>query len=258
MAIAGAVLGDILGSSYEFKKDPKYLGGDILTPRSRFTDDTVLSIAIKYAILHKISFDEALRKIGNEYIDVGYGGMFKKWLQDETLGPYESYGNGSAMRVSYIGECFDSLEDVMKWADKSAMPTHNSDEGIKGAVVTASCIWMAKNGYTKDEILNYACKEYPNSDYEYSCEKTLDELRSIHKWNATCQGSVPVAIRAVYEADTYEQFIKNVLSIRCDTDTLCAIGGGIAEELYGFGDIKADKIIAEKLPLNLYKMLMER
>lgn len=257
MALTGAVLGDILGSSYEFRRSPKYKGGEILTPRSRFTDDTVMSIAIKQALLHNTSFDSAMRKLGNQYFEAGYGGMFKKWLQDESMGPYESYGNGSAMRVSYIADYFNRLEDVMEWAAKSAMPTHNSPEGIKGAVVTASCIWMAQHDYTKDEILEYACKEYPLSDYEYSCELSLDKLREIHKWNATCQGSVPVAIRAVYEADSYEQFIKNILSINCDADTLCAIGGGIAEELYGFGNIKANSIISARLPRALYKRFME-
>lgn len=215
MAIKGAIIGDIIGSQYEFRKPMEFDNKTaiLLSENCKFTDDTVLSLATKYAIKHNISF------------------------ADE---PYGSYGNGSAMRVSFVADYYDSMQDVVENASKTAECTHNHPEGIKGAVVVAMCIWMAKHGISKEDILNYAIGQYPKDKYAYSPELTLDEIREIYHWNDNCQGSVPAAIRCVYEANTYTEFIRNVLSLKCDADTLCAIGGGIAEELF---DNRKDEIL---------------
>lgn len=243
MAIKGAIIGDIIGSQYEFKrpKDFDYKTAVLLSDKCRFTDDTVMTLATKYAIDQNLPFANVYQMFGNKYIETGYGSRFRQWLINREKEPYGSYGNGSAMRVSYIGEKFDSNSDVLSYAKKSAICTHNHPEGIKGAKVTASCIWMAKHGYTKEDILEYACLLYPMDKYAFSCEIALDDLRDIYHWDVTCQGSVPAAIRCVYEANSYTEFIRNVFSLNCDTDTLCAIGGGIAEELF---DNSSDEILS--------------
>lgn len=242
MAIKGAIIGDIIGSQYEFRKPAGFDNKTavLLTENCKFTDDTVLSLATKYAIQHNISFAEAYKFFGLKYRNVGYGNSFCDWLDGDSIEPYGSYGNGSAMRVSFVADYYDSMQDVIENARKTAECTHNHSEGIKGAVVTAVCIWMAKHGSSKENILEYAISQYPKDEYAYSPEYTLDEIRSNYHWNDACQGSVPAAIRCLYEANSYTEFIRNVLSLKCDTDTLCAIGGGIAEELF---DNSNDEII---------------
>lgn len=262
MAIKGAILGDIIGSQYEFKKpkDFDYKTALLLSDNCKFTDDTVLSLATKYAIENEADFSTAYKLFGLKYRGVGYGARFCEWL-DESPKPYGSYGNGSAMRVSYIADRFDNIEDVIKFATKSAECTHNHLEGIKGAVTTAVCILMAKQGCSKEEILKYAIAQYPKKHYAFSPAFNLVEIRDRYIWNETCQGSVPVAIRCIYEANNYTEFIRNVFSLNCDTDTLCAIGGGIAEELFDntydeilpFSDKVFEKYLDEFLLQTLYK-----
>lgn len=261
MAIVGTILGDIIGSQYEFKK-PKnfdYKTALLLTNKCRFTDDTVLTIATKYAIDNNIPFEKAYKKFAFLYPDVGYGAKFQEWVKSESSEPYGSYGNGSAMRISYIAEYYNDNKTVVNKTFRSAKCTHNHTEGIKGAAVTANCIWMAIHGYSKDDILSYGIQQYPKSNYAFSCEYNLDELREFYMWNETCQGSVPVVIRCVYEANNYTEFIRNVFSLNCDTDTLCAIGGGIAEELYdNTNDIviqNANLILKKFLDKQLYNIL---
>lgn len=249
MAIIGAIIGDIAGSQYEFSpakiSDYKYC--ELFTDRCFFTDDTVMTLAVKEAILNNAPFAETFRKFGREYDDRGYGTMFYEWLQDKSMGPYNSYGNGSAMRCSYIGEHFDTEKDVIVWAKKSAECTHNHPEGIKGAIVTAMCVYMARTGASKNEILKYATEQYPKTDYKYSAEYGLDEYRDRYEWSGSCQGSVPVAIRCFFESDDYESFIRNVFSLYCDRDTLAAIGGGIAEEFYHGTGFNEDELLKRYL-----------
>lgn len=234
MAIIGAILGDIIGSTYEFKKPDSYdyTTSDLFTKDSHFTDETVLSIATALAVIHGRSFADAYRWFGKLYAKAGYGDMFEDWLSNPDKTPYNSYGNGSAMRVSFVADYYDSFLDVQDVARQSASCTHNHAEGIKGAIVTATCIWMAKHGFSKDDILAYVIACYPIDKYAFSPFLSLDEMRHTYKWSASCQNSVPVAMRCVYEADSFEHFMRNVLSLDCDADTIGAIGGSIAEELY--------------------------
>lgn len=259
MAIIGAILGDIAGSKWEFDrpKNLDYEHVELFTDDCSFTDDTVLTVATKYAILNNISFADAYHKFGNEYINAGYGEKFFEWLIFEDKQPYNSLGNGSAMRVSPIVDLSNTHAQVMSRADFSAKCTHNHPEGIKGAVVTAVCGWMAKTGASKKEIEEYANSQYPADEYLYPLSMSLKDLREKYEWDVTCQGSVPVAIRCFLDSENYESFLRNVLSLRCDSDTLCAIGGGIAEEYYKGTGFDNDVLLRKYLDNRLYKIVKQ-
>lgn len=267
MALKGAIIGDIIGSQYEFRK-PKgfdYKTAILLSDKCHFTDDTVLSLATKYALQNDISFTEAYKFFGLKYRNAGYGSSFSEWLDDDTSTPYNSYGNGSAMRISYIVDYYNKYSDldkIVKATIRSAICTHNHIEGVLGAKTVAVCLWMAKQGFHKYQILNFCNCVYSKYEYAYSSEHSLDELRKIYRWNETCQGSVPVAIRCVYEANNYTEFIRNVLSLDCDADTICAIGGGIAEELFDNSDDKilkqSDEILNKYLDDYLLKIFYKK
>lgn len=235
MAIIGAILGDIAGSPYEFYRptDTDWNHCDIFTNTCFYTDDTVLTLACKLAVLNNMPFGLAYKTLAKRYPDESYGSMFSGWLKQDLNEPANSFGNGSAMRCSFIGEHFNTEHEVDYWAKKSAECTHNHPEGIKGAVVTAHCIYMAKTGASKLEILQYAKSQYPKENYQYGVEIPLAQYRDNYEWSSTCQDSVPVAIRCFLESENYESFLRNVISFDCDSDTICAIGGGIAEEFYG-------------------------
>jgi ADP-ribosylglycohydrolase len=152
------------------------------------------------------------------------------------------------MRVALVGEYFDDYDEMQEMAKKTAMVSHNHPEGIKGAVITATCIWMAKHGKTKQEIFDYVLEQYPKDEYEYSIGYSLDEIRPRYKWNESCQGSVPAAMRCFYESTDYESFIRNIYSLECDSDTFGAIAGGVAEEFFhGFGNVDAEGLLESHL-----------
>lgn len=256
MAVIGAILGDISGSQYEFEK-PKglnYKTCKLFTENCRFTDDTVMTLAVKMAVKNQISFEECYKIFWNKYPNAGYGKMFNSWAKNGKAKPYNSFGNGSAMRCSYIGEHFRAEEDVKRWAKKSAECTHSHPEGIKGAVATSMCVYMAGTGASKDEIFNYIKTQYPKDFYKYSVEYELNKYRDTYRWDVTCQGSVPVSVRCFLESEDYETFIRNVYSLSCDMDTLCAIGGGIAEEFYHGTGFHEDKILEKYLDGVLYEI----
>ena len=263
MGIKGAILGDIAGSQYEFNnmrpKNLDWKNVPLFTKKCRRTDDSILTIATKGAILEgerknkEPNFTKWYHIMGNNY-NSGYGGMFHQWLASDRPQPYNSFGNGSAMRVSFIGEHYDNANDVVKFAKQSAAVTHNHPEGVKGAIITAACANMVKYGNaTKQDIYNYTYKFYGDENkYKYPISMSLDDMRKIYRWDVTCQGSVPAAIRCVLEADSYEEFMRNVMSLPCDMDTLGAIGGGIAEELFGLKDIDVKNILKQYLEPHLF------
>lgn len=264
MAIIGAVLGDIAGSQYEFTKmrpeDLDWKNCELFTKKCRFTDDTVLTIGTKKAILEdkeNPNFGLWYQKMGIAYPKAGYGGMFRRYLQDPDRKPYNSFGNGSAMRVSPVVDFYDDHKKVIEMAKASAVCTHNYPEGAKGAIVTAACAAIAKENKSKQDIYDFAKKFYGDSNkYKYPITMSLDEMRKIYRWDVSCQGSVPAAIRCVLEADSYEEFLRNVFSLPCDMDTLGAIGGGIAEELFGLKDIEYGTILQEYLTDFLLETVM--
>ena len=225
----GAILGDIAGSRFEFSRPEKfnYRKEPFFTDRSFFTDDTVMTVATKYAVLNGTSYRTAYLQFGKMFPLVGYGTMFKRWLEGGGCAAYRSYGNGSAMRVSFIGEYFPTLERVCENAQQSALCTHNHPEGIKGAEAIAVCVYLARTGNSKKEI-----RKYIEKNYGYNLSKPLLLLRPRAKVDMSCQVSVPLAIRCFLESSSWESCMRNVYSVLCDTDTVGCIAGSIAEAFY--------------------------
>lgn len=237
----GAILGDIIGSPFEFDRGDKTKYFKLFSRRSHFTDDSVMTLAVCEALL-KVGQDATVKKIedavitsmqswGRRYPHEGYGGYFRLWLTARHPNPYNSFGNGSAMRVSAAGWLYDSLEKTRVVAKATANVTHNHPEGIKGAEATASAIFMARNGSSKEEI-----KKYIENEFHYDLNRTLDEIRPSFHMDETCQKTVPEAIIAFLEARDFEDAIRNAVSLGGDTDTLGAITGSIAEAYFGISE----------------------
>lgn len=259
MAILGAVLGDILGAQYEFHR-PKNLDWQnvpLVGKRGvEFTDDTVMTLSIKKALDEDLDLVETMVEIGRHYPRCGFGGRFFHWIFGNDHAPYGSWGNGSAMRVAYVGEFYDDYNTMQEMAAKTAAVSHNHPEGIKGAVVTATCIWMARHGKDKEEIYEYVLGEYPPEQYPFSIDKDMEYLRKHYVWTEKCSDTVPAAMRCFYESTDYESFMRNIFSFECDSDTFGAIAGGVAEEYYrGFGELDAEGIVKEKLDERLRKIM---
>ena len=231
----GAIFGDIVGSVYEFD-NVKTKEFQLFTDKCKFTDDTVMTVAVADALMQfdKVSDLEAFKKVlirtmhryGKKYPRTGYGGHFRMWLRNEETAPYGSYGNGSAMRVSPVAWNANSLDEALALAKASAEVTHNHPEGVKGAVVTAGATYLARTGATMAEI-----KEFVSGYYDMNF--TLDEIRPSYYFNETCQHTVPQAMQAFFESTSFEDTIRNGISIGGDSDTLCAICGAVAEAYYG-------------------------
>lgn len=230
----GAVIGDIVGSRLE-KRNPKTKDFELFTGLSTYTDDSVMSLAVCEALL-KSENDrnrlgeyavESMRRLGNQYWLCGFGHMFKQWLKSPDPQPYGSYGNGSAMRVSGCAYAADSLEEVIELSKAVTEVTHNHPEGIKGAEAVAVSVYLARTGTCKEEIREHVLKNYYNIDF------TLDEIRPSYKVDLTCPGSVPQALEAFFEAEDFEDTIRNAVSIGGDSDTIAAMAGSVAEAYYG-------------------------
>ncbi len=223
----GAIAGDIIGSVFELN-NIKSTDFELFSPHSRFTDDTVLTVAVADAILHGRSYAVVLKEYYCRYPDAGYGDGFIRWLFEEGAGPRYSYGNGSAMRVSPVGWACRTLEGVLAEAERSAEVTHNHVEGIKGAQSVAAAVFLARQGSGKKEI-----KDYITARFGYNLEQTLDQIRPQYSFDVSCQGSVPQAIIAFLESDDYEDALRKAISIGGDSDTIACMAGGIAQAYYG-------------------------
>lgn len=226
----GAILGDIAGSRFEFSRPEGFdwRTVDLFSGLSRYTDDTVLTVATKYAVLKKLPYAKAYGMFGRKYAHVGYGNMFLNWLFTHSEKGYNSYGNGSAMRVSFIGQYFPTLEQVEEEAERSSRCTHDHEEGVKAARATAAAVFLARNGFSKQEIADYL-----NKTYGYTVRKPLPLYRAFGKFDVTAMGTMPLAIRCFLESDDWESCIRNVFSVKCDTDTVACIAGGMADAFYG-------------------------
>lgn len=225
--LLGSIIGDVIGSAYEFDN---YKGTDfnLFPENADFTDDTVLTIAIADAILTDENFAQKLYDYGRKYYwGRKYGRHFFNWLLKGDLQPYNSFGNGSAMRVNAVGLAYDTLEKVLEMAEKTAIPTHNHPEGIKGAKAVASAIFLAKIGKNKAEI-----KEFITSSFGYDLDFRLEDIREEFEYDMSCQYTVPPAIVAFLESEDYETAIRLAISIGGDSDTIACITGGIAGAYY--------------------------
>ena len=230
----GAIIGDIVGSRFEWN-NIKSKNFEFLTYKCFPTDDSVMTLALAKAVLiSKPDYSdlsqnavECMQSVGRNYPDCGYGGGFRKWMFSDDPKPYNSYGNGAAMRVSAVGFAASSLEEAKELSKKITGVTHNHPEGIKGAEATAVAIYMARNGSSLLEIRDYIDMNY------YPMNFTLDGIRNTYKFNETCQDTVPQALMAFLESIDFEDAIRNAISIGGDSDTLAAICGGVAEAYYG-------------------------
>jgi ADP-ribosylglycohydrolase len=223
----GAIAGDVIGSVHE-RARTKTKDFPLLTPRSRFTDDTVLTAAVADCLLHGRDYVDAFHDYFHAYPDAGYGSTFWLWANSRRRDPYQSWGNGSAMRVSPVAYAGTTLEGVLAEAERSAAVTHDHAEGIRGARATAAVIFLARTGATKEQIRRYAEKEF-----DYFLDETLDELRPTYQFDASCQRSVPQSILAFLESTGYEDAVRNAVSLGGDADTMACIAGAIAEAYYG-------------------------
>ena len=254
----GAILGDMIGAPYEFDMGDKTKDFPLFSRRSQFTDDSVMTVAVAEALLNTIgkSDDEikaelvkSMHKWGHTYPNAGYGNMFYYWLREKDPQPYNSYGNGSAMRVSSAGWLYDTLEETRHMARLTAEVTHNHPEGIKGAEATASAIFLARTGKNKNEIRDYIVQEFG-----YDLSRTCDEIRPAYRHVETCQQTVPEAITAFLEGNGFEDVIRTAVSLGGDCDTLTCIAGGIAEAYYGVPDAMKKECI-KRLPKDMTKVL---
>ena len=277
----GAIYGDMVGSVYEFD-NIRTKDFEMFSEKSKFTDDSVMTLAVANAL---VKFDEVMKidnvftssnpnkweapdapwrchlnlfrtllisemhKLGEIYPFAGYGARFWKWLKTKNAKPYGSYGNGSAMRVSPVAWYADSLEEAIDFAKASAEVTHDHPEGIKGAVVTAGATYIARMGATMEDIKAFVAKYY-------TIDFTLDEIRPTYEFNETCQDTVPQAMQAFFESDSFEDAIRNAISIGGDSDTLAAITGAVAEAFYGMNEMEVTAV-TQRLDPTLSGILSE-
>lgn len=223
----GAIIGDVIGSIHEgagtkTKDFPLFVEG------TTFTDDSVLTVAVAEWILTGRNLVDLLHSYTETYPGRGYGGMFHSWASRRVREPYNSFGNGAAMRVSPVGFAFETMEDVLAWSKRSAEVTHNHPEGIRGAQATAAAIYLARRIRNKDRI-----RRTIESRFEYDLSAGLDQIRPTYDFDETCQGTVPQALASFFESSSFEDALRNAISLGGDADTLACIVGGIAEAYYG-------------------------
>ena len=261
----GAILGDIIGSRFEFDRGDKTKDFTLFTWESEYTDDTVMTVAVAEALLKTYgmsltSLDEkkikddlinSMKKWGRKYPFAGYGGRFIGWLMGESTEPYNSFGNGSAMRVSPAGWLYDTLEETRRIARWTAEVTHNHPEGIKGAESVAAVMFLARTGHSKEEI-----REYVTREFGYDLSRTCDDIRPLYHHVESCQETVPEAMTAFFEGESFVDVIRTAVSLGGDCDTLTDIAGAMAEAFYGV----PDELISEcfmRLPDDMREVLDE-
>ena len=249
--LLGGIAGDIIGSIYEFNP-VRFKDFELFKSNSTYTDDTVMTIANAEWLLSKGVLMDIMRKYGHKYPGAGYGGMFYDWLKSRCPKPYNSFGNGSAMRVSPVGWAFDSLEETLEMAKRSAEITHNHPEGIKGAQATAACIFLARTGKSKSKI-----KDYIENTFGYNLSRSCAEVSLDYKFNETCQKTVPESILAFLESTDFEDAIRISVSLGGDADTMGAITGAIAEAYYNVIPEHIINEVLKRLPEEFINVLGE-
>lgn len=240
----GSVAGDIIGSVHEWTAT-KTKDFPLFTARSSFTDDSVLTFAVAHHLLDPCGYADAFHRYVAAYPGRGYGGRFQEWVRSGNRQPYGSYGNGSAMRVSPVAYAFETLEEVLAEALRSAAATHNHPEGIRGAQAVAAAVFLARKGAGQEEI-----RRTIQDRFGYDLRPTLSDIRPAYAFDETCQGSVPQALIAFFEASDYEDAVRNAISLGGDADTLACIAGGIAAAHFGLPPTIAQQTLA-RLPEQL-------
>ncbi len=224
----GALIGDLVGSVYEWNNYKAKDFQPLIHPRAFLTDDTVLTVAVADAFLIGRGLVDSFKDWGGRYPNSGWGGRFSRWLFSEDVEPYGSFGNGAAMRVSPVVLLADDLDEILELARLSAAVTHDHPEGVKGAQVTAMAIHYARLGYASEDIRSLV------ADFSgYNLDRSVDDIRPGYRFDVTCQGSVPEALICALEATSFEDALRNAISIGGDSDTLAAIAGPVAEERFG-------------------------
>ncbi|MDQ2694993.1 MAG: ADP-ribosylglycohydrolase family protein [Pseudomonadota bacterium] len=223
----GAIAGDIIGSVYE-ARPVRRKDFALFSPRSTFTDDTVLTVAVADVLLNGGGYAAAFKRWFRRHPGRGFGGTFHAWAASADMAPYGSFGNGAAMRVSPAGWAHDTLDEVLAEAARSAAATHDHPEGVKGAQATAAAVFLARTGHGRDAI-----RAYVEKTFGYDLHRTLDAIRPGYRFDVSCQGSVPESIICFLESGGYEDAVRNAVSLGGDSDTMACIAGGIAEAFYG-------------------------
>ena len=250
LLLLGSIAGDIIGSAYEFH-NIRTTEFPLFTERSHYTDDTVMTLAVANKILHKSTYERELQDFGRRYPKSGFDTNFKEWIFSNEPKPYNSYGNGSAMRVSPIAYVYNDIDDVLSEAKHSAEITHSHPEGIKGAQAVAAAVFLARNGSSKDEIKNYITQ-----NFNYDLNRTIDNIRLNYHFDETCQGSVPEAIIAFVESQNFEHAIRLAVSIGGDSDTIASITGVLSEAFYKDIPKEIKENAIKLLPDDLLKVLL--
>ena len=245
----GAIVGDVVGSVYEHRPAdaPDF---PLLVAGSRFTDDTVMTVATAEALLSGEPYDWAYRRWGRRYPDAGYGGAFARWLLLEDRGPYGSWGNGSAMRVSPVGMAFDDADRVLAEAERSAAVTHDHADGVRGAQAAALAVFLARSGRPKPEI-----RRELGERLGYDLARTLDEIRPDYRFDVSCQGSVPEALTAFLETASFEGAVRAAVWLGGDADTQAAIAGAAAAAYDGGVPPELERAVRDRLPPDMCEVL---
>ncbi len=245
----GAIAGDIIGSVHE-GRGGKTMEFPLFIRGSTFTDDSVLTIATAEALLSARPYDETYREFGRSYPDAGYGGTFLQWIFNENAGPYGSWGNGSAMRVSPVAWAHDRLEDALAEAARSAAVTHNHPEGIKGAQAVAAAVFLARTGSAKDEIRREVSRLFG-----YDLDRRVEQIRPAYGFDISCQGSVPEALLCFLDSENFEQAVRMAVSLGGDADTQACIAGAVAEAFYGGVPAAIAVEVRSRLPDKLHSIV---
>lgn len=245
----GAVIGDVVGSVYE-QHPTKTEAIAMPADDACFTDDTVLTVAVADTILHGEDYAVGLRRFGRRYPRAGYGMSFYEWLWDEQRGPYGSWGNGAAMRVSPVGMAFGTVERVLEEARRSASVTHDHPEGIKGAQATALAIFLARGGTDKQ-----ALKQEIGKRFGYDLDRSLETIRPAYSFDVSCQGSVPESMIAFLDSASVEDALRKAISLGGDADTMACIAGAIAAAHYGEAPRELVQAVRRRLPPELSDVL---
>lgn len=245
----GAVAGDIIGSPYEFNPN-RSMDFELFAPGARFTDDTVLTVATAFTLMTDGDYAENYRIFGRLYPMAGYGKSFREWLHSDSMGPYNSWGNGSAMRVSPVGWALDDEQDVLREAERSASVTHDHPEGVQGAQAVALAVWLARQQVDAQQI-----RTEISGRFGYDLGRTPDEIRPGYAFDVSCRGSVPEALVCALTADGWEHAVRQAVSLGGDADTQACIAGAVAEAMFGAVPQPVAERVRAALPEHLLEIL---